>query len=913
MVYLQARPVAFLFVLSLSGLLISCEPAVPVTTDACCVYGDTGLLTDASRDAESVLDDRGNGRDDRGSDRDDRGNERDDRGNERDDRGNERDDRGRDNADSGNIVDAGSNIRDVPLHTDAFVEEEHGNGSDAGSGDDANLNWFGRPEVDAVDQSGLSCAADSDLLDKYFRYRRRLRGDGTADFPGFLVPGGGAGHAIPAESRRPLDNCASYWAMQQCPPEDDPNARGVYKWGDGTYWLGDYIAMLGLEYALFKDLGIDTGETERDLYWAIKAIDRLDLAADAYFSNGNSEPDGFYLRDDVPADLVSNASGGYTFPRDDGYSGYECVVGDVLSDCGNPDVQKGSYTSQDQSIGLIFGLGVVAKLLPNGVGGQGFDLRHAARARVHRLVMALRDNGWMVTAPDGSHPPESWGGNAVGFSNQFAKAANTICGTDFGVDDYRDSRSRNVGQPAWAGLMTIWSESPLHTRTLALRLAAFTDDWTADTMAEKALNEGKDFYALIYSLIHESPASAPLSLWRIEALLRSAPCQGPCWGTDGCTNTPGWRGMSRNYRAEHRMGKWYSQEAEFNGIDYMALFAAWHLYVHGMWSLLAPEQSSANCANYQSLDSLRALSASAAEGKTWNPADQCAAADLYRNFCGRPFGAWVHDAMLGRVSIHTGLVRWDCQPEMGCILHQDTSENSDGDDLILGSDANDDYSGGNGNDCLIGFAGDDELRGNQGYDSIEGGEGNDQLYGENSGVVVDGEGDVLWGGEGNDYLRGGPGQDELFGEAGDDDLNGGNQADYLLGGIGNDRLDGNPGDDFLEGADGDDALVGDAGDDQLFGGPGRDKLDGEGGDDYLHGGSGQDFIRGGRGDDTLLSGDGSPGDRLCGNGGDDLLSGNAGDQCLGGGSFLGGTDEVYGCDDDSATTGDCDNGAYNDW
>ena len=801
--------------------------------------------------------------------------------------------------------------------------------------------WMEAPDAAAVDTTGLTCD-EGDLLAKYFRYRRRLRGDGTAAYPGFVVIGEGPGRSMPAGHRSPGVDCHGYWGFSDaCKPEDDPNAKGLYKWGDATIWLGDYIAMLGLEHALFVDLGLPTDVTDSDLALALKALDRLDLRADTYFDGATPALDGFFLRDDVPSDLITQDDGSYRFPRDpatDGVQGYECAAGDLLSSCDQPSVEDGSFTSEDQSIGLLFGLGVVAALVPAGTVVDGVDLRYDARAKVHRLVMALRDHTWRVTAPDGTHPPDKWGGNAIGFSNQIAKAANAICGDEFGVSDYRDTLSKTAGQAAWNGIQAIWETTHAFNRTMALRLAAMTSDWDPAKMPKKSMSDGKDYFALVYALVQGVPLAEPFSAWRVEALLRSAPCGGPCWETAGCEDVPGWRGETRTIAPRNRMGSQHQRRAGFNGLDYMALFAAWHLYQDHPWQVAAPPaQPAQGCEAVLSLDDLLATGGGVTDGTTWDPTSPCAAADLQRTFCGRPFGAWVDDAAHGRASIYAAGARWECVPGGACTLHPDPNGSTGGDDLddlMLGTPGADDLSGGDGNDCLVGLGGDDELRGNQGYDTLVGGPGNDSLYGENSGIVADGEGDILIGGPGADLLRGGPGKDELYGDekaadgvsgpggppGGDDDLDGGSGDDFLVGGPGDDTLDGYGGDDFLEGDEGDDALVGDTGDDQLYGGPGRDKLDGEGGADYCDGGLGPDFIRGGTGDDSLVSGDswGPPQqldhDRLCGNGGDDTLWGGwDGDECLGGGWLLGGTDTVNGCDDETAAEGDCDNGAYKDW
>lgn len=754
---------------------------------------------------------------------------------------------------------------------------------------------------------GTTCR-DDDLLAKYMHYRLRLRGDGTATHPGFVVIGVGAGFSIPASRREPDTNCAGHWAFGECPKPELADAKGLYSWGDGTIWLGEYIAYLALEYAMFERLGLPTGDTLSDLRYAMWAFDRVDEKAESFYPGIAPARDGFYVRDDVPSDFHL-VGAGYRFPRDDGQRGYECVGGDIL--CDPPGIEDGSFTSQDQSLSLVMGLALVAKLVPPGLLVDGVELAADAREKVHRIVWFLKSHGWKVKDPVGGQPPDAWGGNAIGFSNAFAKCANVVCGDEFGVDDYRDFASRTIGEAAFIGIEAIWEATHAYNRTHALRLAAVNGDWSMSKMANRSLGDGKDYYALVSAILQDGRLPAPFSEWRVESLLRSAPCSGPCRGPRDCAEAPGWMGESRTMNANDRFGSRHFL-GEFNGLDYLATFAAWTVYRGGYRT---PLGRAVDCPGARTL--LTIAEEGAIEGETYDPNASCNRADLGLELCRRPFARWLEDAYRGKVTIFAG-GRWECAPGGPCRITRNGS-NTSGDDLILGKSGNDDLSGGDGNDCLIGFGGDDKLEGNQGYDELWGLGGNDRLYGESSGIVLDGEGDVLFGGDGDDQLEGNPGKDELYGEGGNDELDGGNGDDYLWGDIGNDVLRGGLGDDTMHGNDGDDSLIGDNGSDHLLGGAGRDKLDGEEGDDSCYGGFGPDFLRGGMGADVLISGDDwelnlLDRDRLCGSGGDDTLWGGwDGDQCLGGGWFLGGTDTVNGCDDGTASSDECDNGAFASW
>jgi Ca2+-binding RTX toxin-like protein len=69
---------------------------------------------------------------------------------------------------------------------------------------------------------------------------------------------------------------------------------------------------------------------------------------------------------------------------------------------------------------------------------------------------------------------------------------------------------------------------------------------------------------------------------------------------------------------------------------------------------------------------------------------------------------------------------------------------------------------------------------------------------------------------GDDELQGGQDADTLDGGQGSDQLEGGDGADTLRGGSGNDSIDGGAGGDFIDGGAGNDVLRGGAGPDTFF-------------------------------------------------------------------------------------------------
>ncbi|MGV3613401.1 MAG: T9SS type A sorting domain-containing protein [Fluviicola sp.] len=131
---------------------------------------------------------------------------------------------------------------------------------------------------------------------KYWFYRWRLRND-------FMVMGEEDGQSLIADTRN--------------------RYRGQYMvWGDAMIMHGYYLTMLALEHKILEDKGrwADLKNNERELYYAIKAFERLDYNSETFYSavSGNNDdvfragdealpPDvnGYFFRDDVPPTFLN--------------------------------------------------------------------------------------------------------------------------------------------------------------------------------------------------------------------------------------------------------------------------------------------------------------------------------------------------------------------------------------------------------------------------------------------------------------------------------------------------------------------------------------------------------------------------------------------------------------------------------
>jgi hypothetical protein len=777
--------------------------------------------------------------------------------------------------DSGTGADAGADAADAGAGADAGADAGDDAGEDAGP---RAYPWTPAPATGSVDPEWLGtppACSPGDWLAKYFNYRTRLRGNGTGAFPGFVSIGAAPGQSLMFGERIPDGGCDSHWWFvgASCTNHNVAQTKGIYGLGDGVIWLGWYLTHLALEHAAFRALGVPLDQNVEELHRALQAFDRLDVTAETHYGIAG-RLDGFYQRDDVPADFIwkDSAHTLLRFPRSDGFAGYGCVKS--TAGCGTMSIADGSFESQDQQIGLMLGLAMIAKLVPGDAQHEGVGLLQKARTIAHRTVKFLRDNGWKIKDPNGNIPPNQWGGSAVPYSNEIAKAANFITGNAFGISDYRDTITETEGAALFAGVDASWAAQTGINKSLALKLAAMTDVWGAEKLARRALGYGVPTHAIINALLHDRPVHALVSPWDLDALLTSAPCGGPCLRSPGCVETPGWMGANRWGSPEDRSGGHFLT-GEYNGNDYLVLHDLVLLARGGKYSFTFPAQP--HCAS-SPLEDL--FAAGVPSGATYDPWGVCAPRDFARVYCGRTFAAWLDAAYRGEATLFLGDGKLTCTGDQPCTVSAASGYGTSGADLFIGGEGTDSFDGVDGDDCLYGGGGMDELHGGRGYDEIHGGDGADTLCGENCSVAdLEGESDVIYGDAGEDQIWGGPEDDEIFGGSENDTIDCGGGSDWCYGEGGDDFIDGELGEDYIDGGPGNDELHGGIDQDNVSGGEGRDKIDGEAGDDTLKGGPGDDLLRGEDGDDTLWGEDGD--DRLCGGCGRDALNGgwSSGDDC----------------------------------
>lgn len=217
-------------------------------------------------------------------------------------------------------------------------------------------------------------------LRKYWKARGRLIGDENNRniYNGFLVVGDQAGMSLPAEQRRATnakggpyrldsnttisDRYGSGCGVVGIPsttvdPRTGKPLGGELVWGDATIQLAHYLIALAYEHALMRRAGDpDIWRTERELYYALKTIKRLDIMGESYIPHYNiSSPheNGFFVRDDVPRNFALDQMGNqYGLVKGD----WACTIDGLANEM-----------SYDQYIAVMLGLRMVYHLVPNNV------------------------------------------------------------------------------------------------------------------------------------------------------------------------------------------------------------------------------------------------------------------------------------------------------------------------------------------------------------------------------------------------------------------------------------------------------------------------------------------------------------------------------------------------------------------
>jgi len=399
-----------------------------------------------------------------------------------------------------------------------------------------------------------SSAQDS-LEQKYWHYRSRFLKD-------YIQLGQGPGQSIPMGARMPTASCENNWHLlrDKC---NTQKGQGLIEWGDATIHLGLYIATLALEAKLLEQKGQDRSTCLRELWLALEAYDRLDEQAETFLGLPPNR-NGFFIRDDVPPDFYLEFDSAY------------CCRASAA--CQNPRVKDGYFISQDQVFYLYVGWLLTAQLLE----GQkyqdklpSFDEKVAGQ--VHRLCSYFLQESWMLKAPNGEKIPNQWGGDLRMLNYALAEGGNRLAGPYTG-QNYQGKGSHRWGVAAFTFLG--WRlPMPEHNRGMIVQSAILVNAWSAKKMARYCRRHDFVAWAFVDAIVNQRKLHKSIKMEGVRELLKTAPWDGPCFGTPNCSNTPGWMGFDRWVHPELKNGNDWGRHFDYNGLDYMLMYNLYQYYL----------------------------------------------------------------------------------------------------------------------------------------------------------------------------------------------------------------------------------------------------------------------------------------------------------------------------------------------
>lgn len=258
---------------------------------------------------------------------------------------------------------------------------------------------------------------------KYWFYRWRL-------LKSFMVVGDCDGCSIPANQRHHYS-----WLN---------NEIDNLKFGDGTIILGQYISMLATEFKLLTINNQSTLQTRKELFYALKAFNRLDIKAEDCMNMnclGSTIPlNGYFMREDIPADFLLQypelMPANETSPLSVGH-----LMTDYTADAGNGS--QCVEMSIDQIVGMLTGLKLCSMYIPSSTFYRGdndnlapfqfqdnvIDILEEVKAITRRIVTYAKSCNWILQRPCGGHVNGGHGGYiAINYASPINQIAYDITG-----------------------------------------------------------------------------------------------------------------------------------------------------------------------------------------------------------------------------------------------------------------------------------------------------------------------------------------------------------------------------------------------------------------------------------------------------------------------------------------------------
>jgi hypothetical protein len=436
----------------------------------------------------------------------------------------------------------------------------------------------------------LLSQSDSVNQIKYNNYRKRLQY--------FVKPGTNRGESQIAGIRNRFDMGA-----------DDLN------FGQHSIYFGYYIGMLATEYKLYSfsdTIKAKTSQNELKLA-LLQFIEYLDKSENFLFNKKENSFDGFFIRENVPCNFLENDSISEYFNQnlnpenkikfENGVFSFENLNAgqpawvNKISECDSiPQV-----FSQDEAIGLLLGLALVYKCLPD----TSFEKKISKDIAI-KVITYIRNSSkiygsflsprWFIFKPDGTRLKTSQGGLSWFYAHGFMRTAYFF---DKDYDNILKKITRYPQELFFQFGQFVASPNPDNT-TMITTLAAMGDSWRATIpiiglffkinttyfgiKSKTKKQDWETFYALYWAFLHDKTYKIKPLIEKTKEQLNNAPFGGTYnYGKNNCPYNTGW---ASSYKWHHKKNTQNGINegilGNYNGLDYMLLFNLYRLATSNM-------------------------------------------------------------------------------------------------------------------------------------------------------------------------------------------------------------------------------------------------------------------------------------------------------------------------------------------
>ncbi|MBN1184032.1 MAG: hypothetical protein JXB49_17190 [Bacteroidales bacterium] len=359
---------------------------------------------------------------------------------------------------------------------------------------------------------------------------------------------------------------------------ETPTYKGLW-WGEGTINTSCLIQVLVTEYLMNIQNGKDNTQTLHDLYFAMKTYERLDLYAETYYLDkgpGTASLNGFFIRDDVPGDILERYPYLISIEDQNKWS----VYSDYYFACCSWKDKYHKEMSQDQVWHLLLGFALVAKFLDTLYIEENYHFQDQAKEYSRLMITRLQGEKnfkWQLRNPVDKHKiPQNRGGKVRIMAYGFAEAGHTITGENFHKYNSDNGLWRTAFYQGWFVKKNFDDDFCFRILSTIADLPDEDDFNRLITYYYKKKIYKYPQFPLLFILLHSENSDEYYQktgslLPDVEALLNEAPMEGPSSKEEtwSATNMLIWPESANNGKP----GEMY------NGLDYMLLHNLYYLTI----------------------------------------------------------------------------------------------------------------------------------------------------------------------------------------------------------------------------------------------------------------------------------------------------------------------------------------------